>query len=331
MESNGSKTRSIFFVSRPVAAKMNSIPSSNGTSTGLLSQVVDALCDSEGAAEVHRRTCDKPLPGKQDIIDQVEALRSVIFPGLYGQTDLTCDNLSFHVGATLDSVGRALQDQIQRCLCFVCREAHQCDLCHLRAEEMTVKLLAALPEIQRLLREDVEAAYRGDPAATSIDEAALCYPGILAMTNYRIAHRLYLLGVPLMPRIITEQAHMLTGIDIHPGAKIGRRFFMDHGTGIVIGETCVIGDDVRVYQGVTLGAKSIPSDDRGRTIKNVPRHPIVEDQVIIYSGATILGRVTIGSGSVIGGNVWLTKSVPAHSKVTQATANQETFAHGAGI
>ena len=305
-------------------------PPSSGKQEGLAA-VVDALCSSDGAAEVHRRTCDKPRPSRADIIEQVEALRSVIFPGLFGNTDLTCDNLAFHVGATLDRVRAAIHEQIQRCLCFVCEDAHQCDLCHMKARDMTMEFLEALPHVQRSLREDVQAAYEGDPAARSLDEAALCYPGILAMTNYRIAHELYRLAVPLMPRIITEHAHPLTGIDIHPGARIGRRFFMDHGTGIVIGETTVIGNDVRIYQGVTLGAKSFFVDERGQLVKGIPRHPIVEDRVVIYSGATILGRVTIGEGSVIGGNVWLTRSVPPHSKVTQALAREETFAQGAGI
>ncbi len=296
-----------------------------------LAAVVEELCSADGAAQIHRRTCDKPLPSRADIIDQVEALRSVLFPGLYGNSDLTCDNLEFHVGATLDRVRAALQEQIQRCLCFLCEDDHQCDVCHVDARNMTMRFLDTLPAIQEALRQDVQAAYEGDPAARNLDEAALCYPGILAMTNYRIAHELHRLGVPLMPRIITEHAHTLTGIDIHPGARIGRRFFMDHGTGIVIGETTIIGDDVRVYQGVTLGAKSFFVDDQGKLVKGIARHPIVEDRVVIYSGATILGRVTIGEESVIGGNVWLTRSVPPRSKVTQALAREETFAQGSGI
>ena len=178
---------------------------------------------------------------------------------------------------------------------------------------------------------DVDAAYEGDPAANSGDEAILCYPGILAMTSYRLAHELYLLKVPLLPRIIAEHAHSITGIDIHPGATIDEKFFIDHGTGIVIGETCVIGRRVRIYQGVTLGAKSFPLDTDGNPVKGIPRHPIVEDDVIIYGGATILGRITIGKGSVIGGNVWLTHSVPAGSKVTQAKVREEAFSQGGGI
>jgi serine O-acetyltransferase len=185
--------------------------------------------------------------------------------------------------------------------------------------------------VRALLGSDVRAAYEGDPAATSQDEALFCYPGITAITHHRIAHELYRLGVPLIPRIISEIAHAETGIDIHPGAQIGARFFIDHGTGVVIGETCVIGERVRLYQGVTLGAKSFPTDAHGNPIKGTPRHPIVEDDVIIYAGATILGRITIGRGASIGGNVWLTQAVPAGSRVTQAQVKQESFEGGAGI
>jgi serine O-acetyltransferase len=177
----------------------------------------------------------------------------------------------------------------------------------------------------------VRAAFEGDPAATSAAEAIFCYPGVLAITNYRIAHELSLLEVPLIPRMITEHAHSITGIDIHPGATIGESFFIDHGTGVVIGETCIIGDRVRIYQGVTLGAKSFPLDESGNPIKGIERHPILEDDVIIYSGATILGRVVIGRGSVIGGNVWLTRSVPSCSRVMQVKPRQEVFECGAGI
>ena len=182
-----------------------------------------------------------------------------------------------------------------------------------------------------MLISDVRAAYEGDPAATSPDEAVFCYPGVLAITKHRLAHELYRLGVPLLPRMISEQAHSVTGIDIHPGATVGRGFFIDHGTGVVVGETCLIGDRVRIYQGVTLGAKSFPLDDYGNPVKGIPRHPIIEDDVVIYSGATILGRVTIGTGSVIGGNVWLTRSVDPYSRLTTQPPRRELFEHGAGI
>lgn len=190
--------------------------------------------------------------------------------------------------------------------------------CEDRAKDLTEKFIERLPDLRRLLAFDAKAAYIGDPAAKSIAETIFCYPSIMAMTYHRIAHELYTLGVPLIPRIISEMAHSRTGIDIHPGARIGEYFFIDHGTGTVIGETCVIGNNVRIYQGVTLGAKSFPLDDNGNPIKDIPRHPVVEDDVIIYSGATVLGRIVIGKGSEIGGNVWITEPVPPGTKVIQA-------------
>jgi serine O-acetyltransferase len=193
------------------------------------------------------------------------------------------------------------------------------------------EIAARLPKVRALLGSDARAAYEGDPAATSADEAVLSYPCITALIHQRIAHELYDLGVPLVPRILSELAHAETGIDIHPGARIGASFFIDHGTGVVIGETCIIGERVRLYQGVTLGAKKFPTDDSGRPKKGIARHPIVEDDVVIYAGATILGRITIGRGSSIGGNVWLTQSVPAGSRITQAQIRQEMFEGGGGI
>jgi len=192
-----------------------------------------------------------------------------------------------------------------------------------RAVQIVRDFANALPGLRALLDTDVEAAFRGDPAARSVDEVLLCYPGILAMINHRLAHKLYELELPLLARIIAEIAHSETGIDIHPGARIGASFFIDHGTGVVIGETAVIGERVRLYQAVTLGAKRFPSDGSGGLQKGLPRHPVVEDDVVIYAGATILGRVTIGHGSTIGGNIWLTRSVPPGSNVTQASSQHE--------
>ncbi|MFM8524113.1 MAG: serine O-acetyltransferase EpsC [Cyanobacteriota bacterium] len=199
------------------------------------------------------------------------------------------------------------------------------------ATAITTTFAKALPGIRALLDSDIDAAYHGDPAADSLDEIVACYPGIKAITHHRFAHLLHQQGVPVIARIITEDAHAATGIDIHPGARIGERFFIDHGTGVVIGGTAVIGDGVRIYQAVTLGARSFPIDEQGHLVKGLPRHPIVEDDVVIYSGATILGRVTIGQGSTIGGNVWITESVPPGTTITQARARQETFGEGAGI
>jgi serine O-acetyltransferase len=283
-----------------------------------LAHVVNELCKSEHGMLSWLARGGRLLPSRDQVVEAVEALRSVLYPGYFGVSEMTEENMRFHVGATLDRVLAALQEQIKRGLCFVCNHdsGPECPDCLERAAVITKEFLDRLPKIQHVLATDVQAAYLGDPAATSTDETIFCYPGILAVTYYRLAHELCTLGVPLIPRIITEHAHGLTGIDIHPGASIGERFFIDHGTGVVIGETCIIGRNVRIYQGVTLGAKSFPLDEHGNPIKGIERHPIVEDEVVIYSGATILGRVTIGRRSVIGGNVWITRDIPPGSTVT---------------
>ncbi|MBN1443960.1 MAG: serine acetyltransferase [Planctomycetes bacterium] len=307
------------------------IPRPPSAAQGRLSALVAALCEANGGLHAGAEACPRrrPLPSRSDIIGMVEALRSILFPGHFGPSELTDENLAFHVGSTLDRVQRELCEQVKRGLCFSCEDTSA--ECEARALAITQQFLDRLPAVRRLLDRDIQAAFEGDPASTSTDEAIFCYPGVLAVMNYRLAHELHLLGVPLIPRIITEHAHSVTGIDIHPGAAIGESFFIDHGTGVVIGETCIIGNRVRLYQGVTLGAKSFPLDEQGRPIKGVPRHPIVEDDVIIYSEATILGRVTIGRGSVIGGNVWLTRSVPPESLITQAHVRREVFEAGGGI
>ena len=309
---------------------------SPGMEPNILKVVVDELCkkDNNISHFIQKEEGYHSLPSRDVIEDVIESLRSVLFPGYFGTSDLTIDSMHFQIGSSLDWVFRTLKDQIKRGLCFVCEDhpvVDRCLECDVRASAITKCFLSKLPSIQRLLIADIKAAYEGDPAAKSPSETIFCYPGILAITNYRIAHELHMLGVSLIPRIITEQAHNATGIDIHPGAVIGESFFIDHGTGVVIGETCVIGNNVRIYQGVTLGAKSFPLDSEGKLIKGVGRHPIVKDDVIIYSGATILGRVTIGKGSVIGGNVWLTHSVPPNSQITQAEAREESYLNGAGI
>jgi serine O-acetyltransferase len=284
-----------------------------------LKSIVDALCtEQSGLIGPVRHGHGQPLPSRNAIVGIVEDLRSVIFPGYFGTSELNADNMRYHVGATLDRVSRELREQIKRGVCFVCNEPpEECKKCEDRSLSMSTAFIESLPEVQRLLETDVRGAYEGDPAATSPDEAIFCYPGVVAITSFRIAHSLHKLGVPLIPRIITEHAHAITGIDIHPGATIGENFFIDHGTGVVIGETSKIGKNVRIYQGVTLGAKSFPMDEHGNPIKGIDRHPIVEDDVIVYSGATILGRVTIGARSIIGGNVWLLDSVPPDSRVVQ--------------
>jgi len=299
-----------------------------------LAPVVEALCkETEGVARASDRgACRRVLPSRDTLVEIVETLRSVLFPGYFGVSDLGPESMRFYVGASLDRVVGVLQEQIKRGLCFLCDITPYCcaDVEH-RARNVTREFIARLPAVRHMLATDVHAAFTGDPAAKSPDEAIFCYPGIQAITNYRLAHELPQLDVPLIPRIITEHAHSITGIDIHPGARIDEEFFIDHGTGVVIGETCIIGKRVRIYQGVTLGAKSFPLDKHGNPIKGIPRHPIVEDDVIIYSGATILGRVTVGRGSSIGGNVWLTHSVPPGSRITQALARETVFEGGAGI
>jgi serine O-acetyltransferase len=299
---------------------------------GALGEVVDRLsaAASESASRADAR---QSVPSRRAVIGIVEDLRTALFPGYFGGEVCGVESQRYHVGATLDRVCRALGEQVRRGLSFTCDEPDpaRCPDCAARARAVIDAFVGALPGIQRLLEIDVDAAYAGDPAATSAAETILCYPGILAMTNYRIAHELYRLGVPLVPRMITEHAHSVTGIDIHPGTTIGEYFFIDHGTGVVIGETALIGNRVRIYQGVTLGAKSFPLDEDGHPIKGIPRHPIIEDDVIIYSGATILGRVRIGAGSVIGGNVWVARDVPSGSRISQAEARHSEFGDGGGI
>jgi serine O-acetyltransferase len=268
------------------------------------------------------------LPSKPALVEVMERLRAAMFPGHFGAGDLTREAGRYYVGATLDGALQLLEDQIHRVLVYT----SGCEAgCERRARELTQTFAGLLPEIRRQLATDVRAAFDGDPAASSIDETLFCYPGIHALIHHRVAHALYGLGLPLLSRIISETSHSQTGIDIHPGATIGDSFFIDHGTGVVIGETAVIGKRVRLYQGVTLGAKSFPLDEQGNPIKGIPRHPIVEDDVVVYAGATILGRVTIGAGSSIGGNVWLTRSVPPNSRITQAQSRVESFSDGAGI
>ncbi len=271
-------------------------------------------------AEASTALTDMPLgrrefPSRTALAGLVEELRALLFPGYFGISELKADTLRYHLGARMDRVLHGLAEQIQRGLMAA---DPACGACEDRALDLARAFLARLPEVRRLLATDIQAGFEGDPAATSPDEVLFCYPGLLAITSQRLAHELLKLGVPLLPRMITEHAHSLTGIDIHPGAQIGERFFIDHGTGVVIGETCVIGRNVRIYQGVTLGAKSFPLDEQGNPVKGIPRHPVVEDDVIIYSNATVLGRITLGKGSAIGGNVWLTRSVPPGSVITQA-------------
>jgi serine O-acetyltransferase len=276
----------------------------------------------------------RELPSREALAAIVEGLRGALFPMRLGPSDLRQESEDYYVGSTLDSVLNALRAQVRRELQHAARQQPQTgdnDL-DVRAHAIVRDFGATLPRLRALLDTDVVAAYSGDPAARSVDEVLLCYPGVHAMIHHRIAHELYRLGVPLLARLVSELAHGATGIDIHPGATIGPGFFIDHGTGVVIGETAEIGRNVRLYQAVTLGAKSFPTDRDGRLHKGGARHPIVEDDVVIYAGATILGRVTIGRGSTIGGNVWLTRSVPPGSRIAQAqTRDDAGAADGSGI
>jgi serine O-acetyltransferase len=284
---------------------------------GELPQLVERMVASyrgdPRAQHVNRRF----LPSRDEILEIVRLLLELFYPGYYGRQDLTDETLAFHVGNLLSTLREKLQRQIETCLCF----AAECDgapthQCREGARRVTSALLARLPAVRETLILDVQAAYDGDPAATSLDEVILAYPGMLAVTVHRVAHELNVMGVPLMPRIMSEWAHSRSGCDIHPGARIGRSFFIDHSTGVVVGETSTIGANVKLYQGVTLGALSIPKDARGRVIRDTKRHPTVEDGVTIYANATVLGGDTvIGADSVVGGSVFVTESVPASTRV----------------
>jgi len=272
------------------------------------------------------------MPSTETLEKIVSLLNEILFPGYFGNSTITKANLNYYIGSNIDKLKHLLYEQIKRGYYFDCLNSERaCDEISQLAENKTIKFIESLPKIKHLLKTDVEAAFLGDPAAKNWGEVIYCYPGIRALTNYRIAHELLLLEIPLIPRIISEMAHSQTGIDIHPGAEISEFFAIDHGTGIVIGETCIIGKNVKIYQGVTLGAKSFPLDENGNPIKGIPRHPIVEDNVVIYSGATILGRVTIGKNSMIGGNVWITHNVAENSKILQRRAKENVFIDGSGI
>jgi serine O-acetyltransferase len=263
----------------------------------------------------------KDLPSKKVVIEVLEDLFTILFPGYLGKEDTTKANVKYFLGNTLTSIYTRLTNEAEKSLKYICRKITECphDVCQKRAQVVVKELLEKIPEIRSLLSGDIEAAYNGDPAAVSTEEVILSYPCVLAITTYRIAHELYLRGIPLIPRIMSEHMHSLTGIDIHPGAKIGKNFFIDHGTGVVIGETAEIGDNVKLYQGVTLGALSFPKDEEGHIIKGRKRHPTLGNNVVIYSGATLLGPdAIVGDNVVIGGNVWVTSPVASGTKITIA-------------
>lgn len=291
--------------------------------THTLTQAVSELSDSRSYEGLfHQYKDGDPLPSGKSLRRIVELAREILFPGYFGNSTVHRRTINYHIGVNVEELFGLLTEQIQAGLCFglennpsenTIKKIPDRDT----AASIAARFISKLPEIRRILATDVEAAYYGDPAATCFGEIICCYPIIRAITNYRIAHELYMLNVPLIPRIITEMAHSETGIDIHPGAQIGHHFTIDHGTGVVIGATCIIGNNVKLYQGVTLGAKSFPLDENGNPIKGIARHPILEDDVIVYSNATILGRITIGKGATIGGNIWVTESVPAGARIVQ--------------
>ena len=263
----------------------------------------------------------RDLPSKVVIIGVLEDLLAIFFPGYLGKTEVTKANIRYFLGNTLASVQSRLTEEVEKSLKYICRKMKECphDVCRQRAEVVVQEVLEKIPELRSIVSGDVVAAYDGDPAAVSTEEVILSYPCVLAITTYRIAHELYLRGIPFVPRIMSEHVHSLTGIDIHPGAKIGKNFFIDHGTAVVIGETTEIGDNVKLYQGVTLGALSFQKDEKGALVRGKKRHPTIGNNVVIYSGATLLGAdAIVGDNVVIGGNVWITSPVKSGTKITIA-------------
>jgi serine O-acetyltransferase len=280
---------------------------------GLVEGMLASYRRDPRAQHVNRRF----LPSRVEILEVVKLLLELFYPGYFGRQDLTDENLAFHVGNLLGALREKVETQVETCLSFAAEsEGRAPGACAEEARRVATEFLERLPAVRDALVLDVQAAYDGDPAASSLDEVILAYPGMLAVTVHRVAHELHVLGVPLMPRIMSEWAHSRSGADIHPGARIGRSFFIDHSTGVVVGETTTIGSNVKLYQGVTLGALSIPRDERGRVIRDTKRHPTVEDGVTVYANATVLGGHTVlGADSVVGGSVFVTTSVPPGSRV----------------
>jgi serine O-acetyltransferase len=281
-----------------------------------LPELTEAIIDNCNDTECFTHIDYEPIPSEGYIVDIIIKFREILFPGFFAREKIDPFNLKYIIGQSISDLFDMLSEQITHSIRHDCfRYDKPCTECAEQGQSIALQVLESVPEFRKLLATDVRAAFDGDPAAKSYDEIIFSYPGIFAMMVYRVAHRLFELDVPLLPRIMSEYAHSITGIDVHPGAEIGKKFVIDHGTGVVIGETTEIGDNVRIYQGVTLGALSLP-EDAGKRFRGKKRHPTIEDDVIIYSGATILGGDTvIGSRSVIGGNVWITESVPPETRV----------------
>ena len=291
-----------------------------------LKSIVHQLAtDSQQGSMCHVRYGNEPLPSPDAIHEIVALCRQLLFPGFFGAEQVNSYNLEYIIGLKCERLKTLLESQIVAALLFVqpC-DYHPCADMRAQAQLVATRLIAALPALRRVLQTDVEAIYNGDPAVTHIQEVIYCYPSIKAIINYRIAHELLLADVPILPRMISELAHSETGIDIHPAAQIGHHFAMDHGTGVVIGATAIIGNHVKLYQGVTLGALSFDLDEGGNPVKGVPRHPIIGNHVVIYSNASVLGRITVGDGAIIGGNIWVTTNVAAGEKIVQGAKITET-------
>lgn len=286
--------------------------------THLLTDTVDRLSDPatlKGLFHQHRE--GYPLPSGTVLEEIVQLARAILFPGFFGKSQVNIQTIKYQIGVQMEKLYHLLTGQILAGLCFSDTYEPQADVDDMKekARLLAGDMIARLPKVRSTLATDVEAAYNGDPAAKSYAEILLCYPVIKALTSYRLAHELFVMGVPLIPRMMTEMAHSETGIDIHPGAQIGAYFTIDHGTGVVIGETCIIGNHVKLYQGVTLGAKSFPLNEQGNPIKGILRHPILEDDVVVYANATLLGRITIGRGAVVGANTWVLNDIPPETTI----------------
>ena len=308
--------------------------------TQQLIQTVDELSEPEALQGLfHEHREGDPLPSAKELEEIIDLSRSILFPGFYGKSSVNIETIKYQIGVSVERLHKLLSRQVMAGLCFDedchCPNADDMRRCMQEEADMIAeRVIAKFPTIRKILSTDIQAAFDGDPAAANQGEVISCYPAIKAIINYRLAHELVMEDVPLIPRMITEMAHSETGIDIHPAAAIGTHFTIDHGTGVVIGATCVIGNHVKLYQGVTLGARSFPLDKDGKPIKGIPRHPILQDDVIVYANATVLGRVTIGRGCVIGANVWVTRDMrPCSKKYRQSKTDilDTDFEDGGGI
>lgn len=286
----------------------------------VLNETVEKLSDECSYKQLfHAYRDEEALPSGEVLEEIIDLCRAILFPGYYGNARISTQTIRFHTGVNIEKLHELLSRQIYAGLCLADTSCTSCaeEQILSQAKKLSEAFISTLPEMRCLLATDAEAAYNGDPAAQNINEVIFCYPGFRAIGNYRIAHQLYKLGVPFIPRMITEMAHSETGIDIHPGAQIGHYFSIDHGTGTVIGETSVIGNNVRIFQGVSLAGEKLPPDENGNAIRGVPRHPILEDNVTVYSNATLLGKIRVGKGATICGNVWITGDIPPGAVITQ--------------